>query len=61
MPIINISHTQTMEPSAKNELVKKVTDAYVAATGANPANVWVAISEIKKDDFGIAGVTLSHR
>jgi len=50
-----------MEPSAKNELVKKVTDAYVAATGANPANVWVAISEIKKDDFGIAGVTLSHR
>ena len=61
MPLLHVTQTPGQSAEAKRELLKRLTAAYVDATGAKPASVWVTIEEVSKDDWAIGGETLTER
>lgn len=61
MPLIQVVQTPGKTAEAKRELVRELTEAYVKATGSNPASVWVTISEVGTDSWSVAGETLADR
>ncbi|AZZ50460.1 4-oxalocrotonate tautomerase [Rathayibacter rathayi] len=61
MPLISISQTPGTDPQKKAALLRAVTDAYVAATGAKPASVWATVTEVPLDNWTVGGETLADR
>ncbi|PPG24715.1 tautomerase family protein [Rathayibacter toxicus] len=61
MPIITITQTPGKDRPVKEEILKQVTDAYVAASGATPSSVWVTITEVDGESWSIGGETLAQR
>ncbi|GAA3690975.1 hypothetical protein GCM10022238_04620 [Gordonia hankookensis] len=58
MPLIQISQTPGLSDRVKRETIAAVTDAYAKATGKNPDSVWVTITEIPRQQWGVGGEPL---
>ncbi|MEC3980942.1 tautomerase family protein [Amycolatopsis sp. H20-H5] len=61
MPLIHVNQPIGQTTEQKSAIVAELTDAYVRATGAKPESVWITIEETSKDNWGIAGETLTTR
>lgn len=55
MPIINIQMLEGRTPEQKANLIKDVTEAVVKNTGASKEAVSIIISDMKKENYGLAG------
>lgn len=55
MPIINIQMLAGRTPEQKASLIKDVTEAVVKNTGASPEAVSIIISDMEKENYGLAG------
>ena len=55
MPVIQVDMFSGRTVEKKRELVKALTDAFVAVTGAKPQSVQVILRDIEKQDWGVAG------
>ncbi|MGO2099567.1 2-hydroxymuconate tautomerase [Vagococcus salmoninarum] len=55
MPIINIQMLAGRTPEQKASLIKDVTAAVVKNTGASPEAVSIIISDMEKENYGLAG------
>lgn len=56
MPIINIQMMEGRTAEQKASLIKDVTEAVVKNTGAKVENVSIVISDMKKENYGHAGI-----
>jgi 4-oxalocrotonate tautomerase len=61
VPLIRISHASPQDSDQKRSLVRAVTDAYVGATGTDPAKVWVVLDEVSRENWATGGVPLADR
>nr|WP_274542823.1 2-hydroxymuconate tautomerase family protein [Rhodococcus opacus] len=58
MPLIQISQTPGLTAEQKRATIEAVTQAYADATGKDPAKVWVTITEVPRDSWGVGGTPL---
>ncbi|WP_306051032.1 tautomerase family protein [Oceaniradius stylonematis] len=58
MPLIRISHAANYAQPVKDSLMADVTAAYAAATGCDPAKVWVIVEEVDTADWATGGTSL---
>ncbi|MFD4368748.1 4-oxalocrotonate tautomerase family protein [Rhodococcus sp. NPDC058521] len=58
MPLIQISQTPGLTSEQKRATIEAVTAAYAEATGKNPSAVWVTITEVPRDSWGVGGTPL---
>ena len=58
MPLIQISQTPGLTPEQKRAAIAAVTTAYAEATGKNPDAVWVTITDIPREQWGVGGKPL---
>lgn len=61
MPLINIKMLEGRTVEQKKELVEKVTQAVVEATGVTPERVSIVIDDMPKHNFAQAGVLASEK
>ena len=61
MPLVNIKMLEGRTLEQKKELVEKVTQAVVEATGATPERVSIVIEDMPKYNFAQAGVLASEK
>ncbi|CAN7716663.1 tautomerase family protein [Aminobacter aminovorans] len=61
MPLIRISHAASYAQPVKDRLMVEVTAAYAAATGCDPAKVWVIVDEVDKSDWATGGTSLAAK
>lgn len=62
MPYVNIKITREGATTAqKAELIKRVTELLVKVLGKDPATTVVVIEEIKTDNWGIGGESVTAR
>nr|WP_206038864.1 4-oxalocrotonate tautomerase family protein [Rhodococcus sp. 105337] len=59
VPLIQISQTPGLTPEQKRAVIAAVTSAYAEAAGKNPDKVWVTITEVPGENWGVGGVPLS--
>lgn len=59
MPLIQISQTPGLTSEQKRAVIEAVTQAYAEAAGKNPDKVWVTITEVPGEQWGVGGVPLS--
>lgn len=59
MPLIQISQTPGLDDDCKRATIEAVTKAYVDATGKSASSVWVTITEIPRESWGVGGVPLA--
>ena len=59
VPLIQISQTPGLTPEQKSAVIAAVTSAYAEAAGKNPDKVWVTITEVPGENWGVGGVPLS--
>ena len=57
MPIVTVQMLTGRTVSQKEALIKEVTDSVVKTTGAKKEDVTVVIEEMKKENYGVAGVS----
>ncbi|WP_082808161.1 2-hydroxymuconate tautomerase [Shouchella tritolerans] len=55
MPIVTVQLLEGRTDEQKRALVEKVTDAVSETTGAPKERVSIIISEMKPNDYGVAG------
>ncbi len=60
MPLIQISQTPGLDDDQKQAVIEAVTRAYVEATGKNQAAVWVVMTDVPRESWGVGGVPLSQ-
>ncbi len=58
MPLIQISQTPGLSDEQKAEVISAVTRAYAEASGKNPSSVWVTITEVPRENWGVGGTPL---
>lgn len=58
MPLIQISQTPGLSAEQKRETIAAVTKAYAEATGKNASSVWVTITEVPREHWGVGGEPL---
>ncbi|MGC0364341.1 4-oxalocrotonate tautomerase [Rhodococcus sp. 27YEA15] len=58
MPLIQISQTPGISAEQKKATIEAVTKAYAEATGKNPDSVWVTITEVPREHWGVGGKPL---
>ncbi|SDD96065.1 4-oxalocrotonate tautomerase [Rhodococcus tukisamuensis] len=58
MPLIQISQTPGLTAEQKRATIEAVTKAYAEATGKNPAQVWVTLTDVPRENWGVGGVPL---
>ena len=61
MPTIAITQTTGADRTKRAAILKAVTAAYAEASGANPASVWVTMTEVERENWAIGGETLAER
>lgn len=59
MPLVRISHAARYDQSVNEAVMRDVTQAYAAATGCDPAKVWVLIEEVEKTMWASGGNSLA--
>ncbi len=55
MPILDIGLIAGRSNEQKEDLIKKVTEAYVSALNVKPETVRIVINDIDAQNFGVAG------
>ncbi|MFM1731322.1 4-oxalocrotonate tautomerase family protein [Prescottella soli] len=58
MPMIQISQTPGLTADQKRAVIAAVTTAYADAAGKDPAKVWVTITEVPRENWGVGGEPL---
>lgn len=58
MPLIQISQTPGLTTEQKRATIEAVTRAYAEATGKHPDSVWVTITEVPREHWGVGGTPL---
>ncbi len=58
MPLIQISQTPGLTSEQKAEVIAAVTRAYAEAAGKNESSVWVTITEVPRENWGVGGTPL---
>ncbi|AYA27971.1 tautomerase family protein [Rhodococcus rhodochrous] len=58
MPLIQISQTPGLSDEQKAEVISAVTRAYAESSGKNPSSVWVTITEVPRENWGVGGTPL---
>ncbi|MCQ4119123.1 2-hydroxymuconate tautomerase family protein [Rhodococcus sp. FXJ9.536] len=58
MPLIQISQTTGLTTEQKRATIEAVTKAYAEATGKDPAKVWVTITDVPAENWGVGGSPL---
>ncbi|MCX7828403.1 MAG: 2-hydroxymuconate tautomerase family protein [Thermanaerothrix sp.] len=61
MPIVEIHMLEGRDATAKEELVKRVTDAVCASLGVQREQVRIIIREMRKEDYAVGGTLWSQR
>lgn len=61
MPLIRISHAANYAQPVKDRVMADVTAAYAAATGCDPAKVWVIMEEVDRTDWATGGMSLAAK
>ncbi|EMG27103.1 4-oxalocrotonate tautomerase [Listeria fleischmannii 1991] len=59
MPIVTIKFLEGRNDDQKRALVKEVTDAVSINLNAPKENIHVILEEMKKTDYGVAGIRKS--
>ncbi|WCG22021.1 4-oxalocrotonate tautomerase family protein [Vagococcus lutrae] len=57
MPIVTVQMLEGRTIEQKQALIKEVTETVVKTTGAKQEAVTVVIEEMKKENYGVAGVS----
>lgn len=60
MPIVRVSLIAGRSPAVKRDLIARVTDAVVQATGVQPQSVRVLIDEVAAEHWAVGGVPKSE-
>lgn len=58
MPLIQISQTPGLSAEQKRAVIEAVTRAYAEAAGKNPDKVWVTITDVPRENWGVGGTPL---
>jgi 4-oxalocrotonate tautomerase len=61
VPLIQISQTPGLTAEQKRAAIAAVTQAYAEATGKSPDAVWVVLTDVPREHWGVGGVPLSDR
>ncbi|HNP73351.1 MAG TPA: 4-oxalocrotonate tautomerase family protein [Kouleothrix sp.] len=61
MPIVRIDMLAGRTPERKADLIRRVTDAVVAALEVRPEQVRVLLSEVPPEHWAIGGETIAAR
>lgn len=59
MPMIQITQTPGLTTERKRAVIEAVTRAYAEAAGKNPDKVWVTITEVPGENWGVGGTPLA--
>ncbi|EST89824.1 2-hydroxymuconate tautomerase [Vagococcus lutrae] len=57
MPIVTVQMLEGRTVEQKQALIKEVTETVVKTTGAKQEAVTVVIEEMKKENYGVAGIS----
>lgn len=57
MPIVTVQMLEGRTIEQKQALIKEVTETMVKTTGAKQEAVTVVIEEMKKENYGVAGIS----
>ncbi|MFB7666589.1 2-hydroxymuconate tautomerase [Kitasatospora sp. NPDC056138] len=60
MPFINVKQLAGRTEEQKAEIARELTEAYARITGVKPENIWVAIEELPRENWAIAGTTFAE-
>lgn len=58
MPLIQISQTPGLSTEQKADVIAAVTKAYAEASGKPESSVWVTLTEVPRENWGVGGVPL---
>ncbi|WP_137725949.1 tautomerase family protein [Prescottella subtropica] len=58
MPLIQISQTPGLTADQKRDVIAAVTAAYAEAAGKNASSVWVTLTDVPRENWGVGGVPL---
>ncbi|NLU82979.1 4-oxalocrotonate tautomerase family protein [Rhodococcus sp. HNM0569] len=58
MPLIQISQTPGLSTEQKRDVIAAVTKAYAEATGKNESSVWVTLTDVPRENWGVGGAPL---
>lgn len=61
MPIIRIDLLEGRAPERKRDLIRRVTDAVVAALEVRPEQVRVLLNELPPEHWAVGGVPMAER
>ncbi len=61
MPIVRIDLLEGRAPERKRDLIRRVTDAVVAALEVRPEQVRVLLNELPAEHWAVGGVPMSDR
>ncbi len=61
MPIIRVEMFPGRSEDQKRELVKELTDAFVRTAGGKPDSVFVVLTDIEKNNWGVGGELCSDK
>lgn len=61
MAIVSVTIIEGRQSEVKQELMSRLTDAVVAALGADPRQVRVYINEVRDGDYAVGGNPVSLR
>lgn len=58
MPLIQISQIPGLSADQKRATIEAVTKAYSEATGKDAAKIWVTITDVPAEQWGVGGKPL---
>ena len=61
MPLIQVTLVEGRTPEQKQDFVRQVTAAAVAALGSAPESVRIVLQEVDPDNWVVAGETMAQR
>ncbi len=61
MPLIQISQTPGLTDAQKADVIAAVTRAYAQASGKPESAVWVTVTDVPREAWGVGGVPLSQK
>ncbi len=61
MPIVRIDLVEGRTAERKVDLIRRVTDAVIAALDVRPEQVHVLLREVTPDQWAVGGVTVAER
>ena len=56
MPLIQISQTPGLTTEQKAAVIAAVTKAYAETSGKPESSVWVTLTEVPRENWGVGGV-----